>query len=54
MGDYAFQRTISFEMSKLPSLQSIDFGSGCFEGYHEYNYGWIGGTSSFTLIGIDK
>jgi len=40
-------------MSILTSLQSIDFGSGCFGGYYEWNERkWIGGASSFSLIGI--
>ena len=40
-------------MSNLPSLQSIDFGSGCFGGYYEHNKrNWIGGAPSFSLIGI--
>ena len=33
-------------MSNLTSLQSIEFGGGCFGGYDGY------GASSFSLIGI--
>ena len=34
-------------MSNLTSLQSVEFGQGCFGGYYD-----SGGASSFTLIGI--
>ena len=40
MGDWAFWRTRSFAMSNLTSLQSIEFGGGCFNS-----------ASSFSLIG---
>ena len=48
LGYSAFGNTGSFEMSNLTSLQSIEFGAGCFGG--EGYYG--GGASSFSLIGI--
>ena len=52
LGNWAFWNTKSFEMSNLPSLQSIDFGQWCFGGDRDYNGNWIGGASSFYLIGI--
>ena len=48
LGNNAFSNTGSFIMSNLTSLQSIEFGSGCFGG----NYYGSGGASSFSLIGI--
>ena len=48
LGGGAFQRTRSFAMSNLNSLQSIEFGQYCFGG----DYYGSGGASSFTLIGI--
>ena len=40
-------------MSNLTSLQSIEFGQGCFGGTYDDNKRvWIGGASSFSLIGI--
>ena len=41
LGYWAFSSTKSFAMSNLTSLQSIEFGGGCF-----YD------ASSFSLIGI--
>ena len=41
LGDLAFRNTGSFSMSNLTSLQSIEFGGGCF-----YD------ASSFSLIGL--
>ena len=53
LGDYAFRLTGSFAMSNLTSLQSIEFGQWCFGGTYDQNKGqWIGGSSSFSLIGI--
>ena len=52
LGDGAFRRTESFAMSNLTSLQSIEFGKRCFGGtYDENKRVWIGGASSFSLIG---
>ena len=58
MGDYAFRRTRSFAMSNLTSLQSIDFGQGCFGGHSEIYYydgrsytRYVGGAQSFALRG---
>ena len=48
LGDNAFQRTTSFSMSNLTSLQSIEFGYSCFGG----DYYGSGGASSFSLIGL--
>ena len=40
-------------MLNLTSLESIEFGQWCFGGYYEQIKGkWIGGASSFSLIGI--
>ena len=41
LGNYAFRSNETFAMSNLTSLQSVEFGQGCF-----------GGASSFSLIGI--
>ena len=42
----------TFEVSNLPSIQSIDIGSYCFGGYYQDGIRWEGGVSSFSLTGI--
>lgn len=39
-------------MSNLTSLVSIEFGQWCFGGGKDFYGHWIGGASSFSLIGI--
>ena len=52
MGKGAFQMATTFEVSNLPSIQSIDIGSDCFGGYDQSGNRWEGGASSFSLTGI--
>ena len=61
LGNNAFKNAGSFEMSNLTSVQSIDFGQGCFGGHSEtYEYDrwyyqrYVGGAQSFTLRGINN
>ena len=53
MGKGAFQLATTFEVSNLPSIQSIDIGSDCFGGYYQSGIRWEGGASSFSLTGIN-
>ena len=52
MGNGAFRMATTFEVSNLPSIQSIDIGSDCFGGYYQYRDRWEGGASSLSLTGI--
>ena len=58
LGNYSFKNAESIELSNLTSLQSIDFGQGCFGGHSEQYYNnryyqiYKGGAPSFTLKGI--
>ena len=61
LGNNAFSITTSFEMSNLTSVQSIEFGQGCFGGHSEkyvydrrYYQRYVGGAQSFTLRGINN
>ena len=61
LGNNAFSNTGSFIMSNLTSLQSIDFGQGCFGGHSEqyyydrYDYTrYVGGAQSFALRGMNS
>jgi len=48
----AFRIARSFEMSNLPSLQSIEFGPWCFSANYDHNANYYGGgVSSFKMIG---
>ena len=48
----AFRIARSFEMSNLPSLESIEFGPWCFSANYDHNANYYGGgVSSFKMIG---
>ena len=51
LNNNAFQKTKSFEMLNLTSIQSLDIGEWCFGGYDNWNW-IIEGASSFSLKGM--
>ena len=55
LGEGAFRMATIFEVSNIPSIRSIDIGSSCFSGYYDRKERkWVGGASSFSLIGINE
>ena len=61
LANNAFSNTGSIVMTNLTSLQSIDFGQGCFGGHSEIYYydrsyykRYVGGAQSFALRGMNN
>ena len=61
LGNNAFKNAGSFIMSNLTSLQSIEFGQGCYGGHSEIYYydrsyckRYVGGAQYFALRGMNN